>query len=62
MDALKPTLILTLIAALVLGACSRTDVTPMTLAVASVRPADSPKPVYPRLQPDAQDGQVFDYY
>jgi hypothetical protein len=60
---MKPTLKLTLIAALALAGCSRTDVSPVArAAVRSAEAAQRTLPQYPPLEPDARDGAVFEFY
>lgn len=62
---MKPTLTLTLVtlATLAIAGCSRNDMEPLAAAAISSAHAVEPKaPLYPPIDPNAQDGAVFDYY
>ena len=59
---MKPTLTLTLIALVILAACSRANPEAASSVIRSAQAAEARAPLYPPLQPDAQDGTVFDYY
>jgi hypothetical protein len=59
---MKPTLTLTLIALVILAACSRANPEAASSVIRSAQAAEARAPLYPPLRPDAQDGAVFDYY
>lgn len=60
---MKQTLTLAAILTFAIAGCSRSDVEPLASAAIPSAQAVEPKAsLYPPIDPNAQDGAVFDYY